>query len=88
VPRTLLNNSAVWAVIARLPRTISLTRIGSTPIFLANAAWLILRGRRNSSSRISPGVTKAGPSGTLAVDSMATEVDRCNDVAGNDKYNS
>jgi hypothetical protein len=43
-------------VIERLPRTISLTARGGTPIARAIAFWEIPMGLRYSSSRISPGV--------------------------------
>src|SRR6266566_4238526 len=47
--------SAVLALIARSPRTISLIRRGGTLISLANRYWLMPSGARNSSWRISPG---------------------------------
>jgi hypothetical protein len=46
---------AVSAVTPRLPRTSSLSRTVDMPSFCAAAAWVISRGFRNSSSRISPG---------------------------------
>src|SRR5205823_2901485 len=47
--------SAVSAVMARWPRTISLIRRGGTPVSLARRYWLRPSGARNSSCRISPG---------------------------------
>lgn len=46
---------AVSGVMARLPCTISLIRRGGILISLAKRYWLISIGRKNSSSKISPG---------------------------------
>src|SRR6188474_3205862 len=51
----LARRSAVSAVTARFPSTISLMRRGGTPIARARAFWLSPRGLRKSSRRISPG---------------------------------
>jgi len=48
---------SVSAVTARFPETISLLRWAGTPISFARRYWLIPIGLRNSSIRISPGVT-------------------------------
>src|SRR6478609_5368651 len=54
-PRARDKRSAVSAVIARLPRTISLIRRGGTSIALAIRYCVIPIGSRNSVMRISPG---------------------------------
>jgi hypothetical protein len=62
-PRTFESLRAVSAVMARLPRIISLTRIGLTLRRRASSRWLKPNGARNSSANISPGVTAAAPRG-------------------------
>src|SRR5437868_1601527 len=55
MPRYRARRRSVSAVIARLPRTISLMRRGGTPMARANAFWVMPIGFMNSSARISPG---------------------------------
>jgi YD repeat-containing protein len=55
VPKNRASRSAVSALIRRWPCTISLIRRAGTPICLASWYWLTPSGRRNSSSKISPG---------------------------------
>src|SRR5882757_5541979 len=52
--------SAVSAVSARLPSTISLMRRGGTPVARASAFWLIPMGPRNSSAPWGSAITRLG----------------------------
>src|SRR5208283_2882624 len=67
-PKYRVKRRSVSAVTARLPSTISLIRRGGTRNARASAVWLRLSGRRNSSSRISPGVGLGSQYGSVIID--------------------
>jgi len=55
VPKKAASRKAVSAVIPRFASTISLMRLGGTPVARASAFWLMSMGTRNSSRSTSPG---------------------------------